>query len=190
MSVLAHGIGIRHKSDKVLAYAKRNKRWVLCEIGHSPEDHDCRRSHTGTSKSMEAAIAVEIFTKNPMLKQEGVEISTIIGDDDSSTIAQIRRVRVSNWKGIGYKSCCLHSQKNIMVYQDSEQSYRLCEVLLWLRTSHERERWGSGTDWTFEYSSTRLWWPLELWISVWVQKGPKKLYTQNKIDIVEFRCHW
>ena len=90
-SVLAHGIGIGPKSGKVLAYATRNKRCVFCEKGHSPEDHDCRRNHTGSSKSMEAAIAVEIFTKNPMLKEEGVEISTIIGDDDSSTIAQIRR---------------------------------------------------------------------------------------------------
>ena len=90
LSVLAHGIGIGSKSSKVLAYATRNKRCVLCEKGHPPEDHDCQKNHTGSSKSMEAAIAVEIFTKNPMLKEEGVEISTIIGDDDSSTIAQIR----------------------------------------------------------------------------------------------------
>ncbi|XP_077277718.1 uncharacterized protein LOC143905924 [Temnothorax americanus] len=40
---------------------------------------------------MEVSMAVEIFAKNPMFKEESVVIGTIIGDDDSSTIAQFRR---------------------------------------------------------------------------------------------------
>ncbi|XP_024890355.1 uncharacterized protein LOC112466488, partial [Temnothorax curvispinosus] len=90
-SLTAHGIGIGSKNKLVIGYATRNKRCIFCEKGHPPEDHDCRLNHTGSSKSMEASMAVEIFAKNPMLKEEGVVIGTIISDDDSSTIAQLRR---------------------------------------------------------------------------------------------------
>ncbi|XP_071571338.1 uncharacterized protein [Temnothorax nylanderi] len=40
---------------------------------------------------MEQKMAVDIVTKNPMLQEENVQIGTIIGDDDSSTIANVRR---------------------------------------------------------------------------------------------------
>ncbi|XP_043281560.1 uncharacterized protein [Venturia canescens] len=90
-SLTGHGIAVGSKSGKVLAYGTKNKRCIRCEKGHKPSDHDCRLNHTGSSKSMEGAIAVEILAKNSMFVEEGVVIGTLIGDDDSSTIAQVRR---------------------------------------------------------------------------------------------------
>lgn len=64
---------------------------MKCYKGYDKSDHDCRVNHTGSSKSMEPSIAVEIISKNPLLIQEGVQIFTLIGDDDSLTIAAVRR---------------------------------------------------------------------------------------------------
>ena len=91
MCVLGHGIAIGSRSGKLLAYATRNKRGKLCERGPLPVDHDCRVNHTGSSKSMEPKMAVEIFTNSLILQEENVQIRVIIGDDDSTTISNVSR---------------------------------------------------------------------------------------------------
>lgn len=40
---------------------------------------------------MEASMAVEVVTKNKTFNEENVEVSVLIADDDSSTIAAVRR---------------------------------------------------------------------------------------------------
>ena len=51
-----------------------------------PNDHDCRLSHKGSSKSMEAEVGVKLFKEAP---NYGIKYSVFIGDDDSATIAKI-----------------------------------------------------------------------------------------------------
>lgn len=41
-------------------------------------------------------MAVEIFTNNPIFKDQNVEVRTLIGDEDSSTIASVRRAASFN----------------------------------------------------------------------------------------------
>lgn len=52
--------------------------------------HDCRLNHTGSAKSMEASMAVELINNNKLLKEANVRIAVVIGDDDSSFLASIR----------------------------------------------------------------------------------------------------
>ena len=44
--------------------------------------HDCRHNHEGSSKSMEANVAVQLFGD---AVEGGVRSSTYVGDDDSTT---------------------------------------------------------------------------------------------------------
>ena len=53
--------------------------------------HDCRKNHSGSSKSMEADMAVELVLKNDGLVRAKCRIKTLIGDD-SSSIAALRRL--------------------------------------------------------------------------------------------------
>ena len=77
-------------TKKVLDFASANKFCRICEAskskGKEPGCHDCRISHTGSSKSMEAAVGVRLFQKAP---NHGVKYTVFIGDDDSATIAKI-----------------------------------------------------------------------------------------------------
>jgi len=63
----------------------------MCEAGHPPSDHNCSKNHTGSAKSMEAAMIVRMCTQNDQLDKAGVAIGTYIGDDDASTIHELRR---------------------------------------------------------------------------------------------------
>ena len=56
----------------------------VSKSGKQPDTHDCRKNHTGTSKSMEAGAAAEIYEH---VKACCIRCSTFIGDEDSTTIA-------------------------------------------------------------------------------------------------------
>ncbi|XP_043289283.1 uncharacterized protein [Venturia canescens] len=101
-STTGHGTAIGFYSGKVLGYATRNKRCTVCEYAERYEEnnnvmtetknkHDCRRNFEGSSKAMEADMAREIFIDNPDFIEASVRLGTLIGDDDSSTIATLRR---------------------------------------------------------------------------------------------------
>ena len=62
----------------------------MCDIGHSPADHDCRLNFHGSAKSMEPSAAVKVTTESNILKECNLELGIFIGDDDSSTISAIR----------------------------------------------------------------------------------------------------
>ena len=55
-------------------------------------NHTCKRNHSGSSKSMEADMAVEAILKNEYLVKLNCRIKIVIGDDDSSAIAALRRL--------------------------------------------------------------------------------------------------
>ncbi|KAH0546691.1 hypothetical protein KQX54_013714 [Cotesia glomerata] len=72
-----HGTAFGHYSRKCVAYATRNKGCRYCRI-NSKKKHDCRSNFVGSSKAMEADIAVQILTQNETFVEENVEIKTLI----------------------------------------------------------------------------------------------------------------
>ena len=87
------GVGefIGTETDKVVAYGTLSKRCISCEVAERskrpPYPHDCRRNHTGSSKSMEPAVAVKLAKS---LTQHGAHVSCLVGDDDASTIKHLK----------------------------------------------------------------------------------------------------
>lgn len=49
------------------------------------KDHDCRRNWSGSSKSLESDIAVEILHK---MKEKGFYVKNLVMDNDSTTITR------------------------------------------------------------------------------------------------------
>ena len=89
-SLTAVGANIGVQTAKVLGYDTRNKRCITCDtaarLGRAPPKHDCRRNHSGSSKSMEPSIAVSLAKA---VGDEGARIACMVGDDDSSTIKKL-----------------------------------------------------------------------------------------------------
>ena len=66
------------------------------------EPHDCRRNHYGSSKAMEAAVAVERFGKE--------QYSVLIGDDDSTVISKLREEvhsGIEKWSDVNHATCTM-----------------------------------------------------------------------------------
>ena len=90
-SLTGHGAVMGSKTKKVIDFASVNKFCRICDSANSkavePNEHDCRLSHKGSSKSMEVEVGVKLFKEVP---NYGIKYSVFIGDDDSATIAKIR----------------------------------------------------------------------------------------------------
>ena len=90
-SLTGHGAVMGSKTKKVIDFASVNKFCRICDLANSkgvePNEHDCRLSHKGSSKSMEAEEGVKLFKEVP---NYGIKYSVFIGDDDSATIAKIQ----------------------------------------------------------------------------------------------------
>ncbi|KAL7294201.1 hypothetical protein TKK_0012221 [Trichogramma kaykai] len=71
--VTGHTAVVGFHLGKILFYAVRSKDCWLCSFGHSPEDHDGRKNHTGSVKFMEPSMAVELFTKTDLLDKNNVK---------------------------------------------------------------------------------------------------------------------
>ena len=82
-------IGLNTK--KVISYGVRNQDCRTCKNAEScqksPKAHDCRRNHTGSSKSMESSVAVQLFNEAPL---QGMRFSTYVGDEDSTTESRLK----------------------------------------------------------------------------------------------------
>ncbi|XP_018394014.1 PREDICTED: uncharacterized protein LOC108772866 [Cyphomyrmex costatus] len=90
-SLSGHGTLIGHYSGKIISYAVQCTTCRKCSLGQNNKEHDCRKNYKGSAKAMEPDMAVELIHKNVLFKQENVRITVLIGDDDSSTIAAVRR---------------------------------------------------------------------------------------------------
>lgn len=90
-SLGGYGVFIGTQSSKIIEYATRNRKCRLCDNGHPQSDHDCRLNFSGSAKAMEADAAAKMITESTILKNANVEVGIVVGDDDSSTIAAIRR---------------------------------------------------------------------------------------------------
>ena len=89
-SLTGHGTAMGLVTGKVLSYATRCKSCRVCDSskrsGKAAKNHDCRKNHAGSSKSMERDVACELWRSAP---KAGVKFSTYVGDDDSTTLADI-----------------------------------------------------------------------------------------------------
>lgn len=78
-------------TGKVLDYTTKNKMCRFCDeakkAGKQPKDHDCRKNHLGSSKSMEPLAAVELFSR---VTKSNVKFSVYTGDDDSTTESHLK----------------------------------------------------------------------------------------------------
>ena len=75
-----------------------------------PTVHDCRRNHEGSSKSMEANVAVQLFGD---AVEGGVRYSTYVGDDDSTTENRLQSLvayDIEKWSDINHASRTLGSR--------------------------------------------------------------------------------
>lgn len=76
----------------------------------APGTHNCRKNHHGSSKSMEANVAVELFSD---AVASGVSYSTYVGDEDSTTESRLRTLvhyRIEKWSHINHVSRALGSR--------------------------------------------------------------------------------
>jgi len=90
-SLNGYGAIIGFLSGKILDYTTRNRSCVYCDKGHNKTDHDCRLNFHGSAKAMEADAGAELVNDSKILKEVGLNVRVIIGDEDSSTVAAIRK---------------------------------------------------------------------------------------------------
>ena len=102
-SSTGHGAAMGLATGKVLSYSTRCKTCRVCtnnNVSGKGKKHDCRKNHWGSSKSMEREVACELWSNAP---QSGVKFSVFVGDDDSTTLADIRNkvpYGVEKWSDI------------------------------------------------------------------------------------------
>jgi len=79
-------------TQKVLNFGLRQKDCRICVMnerkGAIIPQHDCVRNWTGSSKAMEADLASELILE---IDGKECEVSTLIMDEDSTTISRLRR---------------------------------------------------------------------------------------------------
>ena len=82
---------IGNQTGKLLDMKMRSSVCRICSRAKSrgdiPRVHRCRKNHTGSAKSMEPDMVVEMVQN---AKDQGINIGTIVGDDDTTTIARVR----------------------------------------------------------------------------------------------------
>ena len=73
-------------TGKVLDFEARNRSCRMCDdYGHDPTDHDGRKNHLGSAKSMGADVGDSLVNKSSILKEVNVRVGAYAGDEDSST---------------------------------------------------------------------------------------------------------
>ncbi|XP_046465905.1 uncharacterized protein [Neodiprion pinetum] len=63
----------------------------MCTNGHSKSDHECRQNFCGSAKAMESDVGAALVNESSILKDIGLNVRVLIGDEDSSTIAAVRQ---------------------------------------------------------------------------------------------------
>lgn len=111
---------------KFIDYSCANKLCRICESarskGQEPAHRDCHQNHKGSSKSMEPEVGVRLFSDGP---KYGVMYSVFIGDDDSSTIANIREevaYNVEKWSDSTYATRTLVSHLHKIRSENTKQN--------------------------------------------------------------------
>ena len=86
-----HGAVMGLSTGKILDFETRSKTCRICanasKKNQKPRNHDCRKNHVGSSKSMEPDVAVDLFQRATMSK---IKYNVYTGDDDTTTHKHIR----------------------------------------------------------------------------------------------------
>uniref|UniRef100_A0ABD2XAY9 Exonuclease domain-containing protein n=1 Tax=Trichogramma kaykai TaxID=54128 RepID=A0ABD2XAY9_9HYME len=82
---------IGYLSGKIIDFKTYNRKCYSCDKGHDQSDHNCRKNYVGSAKSMEAAAGDHMINNSNILKEVGLNARVVIGDEDSSSIAKIRK---------------------------------------------------------------------------------------------------
>ncbi|VDI77010.1 Hypothetical predicted protein, partial [Mytilus galloprovincialis] len=110
-SLSGHCTMIGTNSGKVLDFSVRSKFCQVCDIANckkaTPKPHNCNINWEGCSKAMERDMVIEMVSKQ---EKAGHSVSTIVADDDTSTISRLRSVVNP---GIKKKSDRNHVRKNL-----------------------------------------------------------------------------
>lgn len=83
-------------TGQVVSYAIRCKKCKQCDQKNG-KDHDWRRNWSGSSKSIESDIAVEMLHK---MKEQGFHVKNLVMDNDSTTITRAKSSFGSSLKKI------------------------------------------------------------------------------------------
>lgn len=79
------------ESGKVIKYAVRIKSCKTCSLAQDsnsqPPKHDCHINWTGSSKAMESDMVEEMVKE---VDKDGCHVGSIVGDEDTTTIARLR----------------------------------------------------------------------------------------------------
>ena len=99
------------QTGKVISYATRNTICRVCaeaqKKNQEADAHDCRKNHPDSSKSMEANVAVELFSG---ALSSGVAYTTYVGNDDSATESHLKTLvtyDIEKWSDINHASRAL-----------------------------------------------------------------------------------
>ena len=112
-SATGHGAAMGLAAGKVVSYSTRCKMCRVCshnKLTGKEKKHDCRKNHNGSSKSMERDVACELWRKAP---QSGVKFSIYVGDDDSTTLADIKNkvpCGVEKWSDVVHAKRSLNTR--------------------------------------------------------------------------------
>ncbi|XP_046739525.1 uncharacterized protein LOC124407446 [Diprion similis] len=110
-SLNGYGTIIGFLSGKVLDFAARNRKCKRCSTGHDKSDHDCRQNFSGSAKAMEPDVGATLVNDSTILKEIGLNVKVLIGDEDSSTIAAVRQ---GNPESVHKLTDANHLRKNFM----------------------------------------------------------------------------
>lgn len=99
------------ETGKVIDYSVRSKTCKICENAERkntpPAPHECTRNWTGSSKSMEPDMIVEMVGRT---LEKGVRMEGLVGDDDTTAITRINKELDPNIQKQSDKN---HVKKNI-----------------------------------------------------------------------------
>ena len=119
-SASGHATAIGQRTGMCVGYSIRSKACRICKVAKTkntpPRVHNCVHNWHGSSKAMEPDMIIEMVKE---ASNCGVKVKTLVGDEDSTTIARVRR-EVDNeiQKGSDYNHICkilgntLHELKN------------------------------------------------------------------------------
>ena len=104
------GVGtiIGNNTGKICGYGIRITDCRKCQYhenrGKKAPDHKCFKNWNGTSKGMEPDVGVEMVHR---IEERGVQVETLIMDDDTTTMARIRKEinhKITKWSDINHTS--------------------------------------------------------------------------------------
>lgn len=109
-----HGSLIGKETGKIIGVGTRITACRICDTAAScqkePKTHDCRVNWGGSSKGMEQDLAVEMLNT---VKDDNFAVTTLIGDDDTTTMANVRQNvshTVEKWSDINHAKKSLGSR--------------------------------------------------------------------------------